>query len=69
MNSGQKKTANSNSLAYNPINLEYNANNEGFKLKTKDEDSDIRRYVRAHNMDLRGNSKFNPLTGEERRGI
>lgn len=34
-----------------------------------DEDSKIRGYVRAHNMDNKGNSKFNPLTGENRAGV
>ena len=57
------------SLAYNPITLEYDRNPEGEKLKRLDEDSKIRGYVRAHNMDNRGNSKFNPLTGQNRIGI
>jgi len=39
------------------------------KLKHRDEDSKIRGYVRAHNMDHRGNSKYNPLTGQNRVGI
>ncbi len=34
-----------------------------------DEDTKIRGYVRAHNMDYKGNSKYNPLTGENRLGI
>jgi|LakMenE01Jun11ns_1017448.scaffolds.fasta_scaffold9027270_1 hypothetical protein len=34
-----------------------------------DEDAKIRGYVRAHNMDNKGNSKFNPLNGENRQGI
>lgn len=34
-----------------------------------DEDAKIRGYVRAHNMDQNGNSKFNPLNGENRIGI
>lgn len=73
---GVKRTANSNgyiqhyfSLAYNPITLEYDRNPEGQKLKRMDEDTKIRGYVRAHNMDYRGNSKYNPLTGEQRSGI
>lgn len=51
------------SLAYNPITLEYDRNPEGEKLKRLDEDTKIRGYVRAHNMDYKGNSKYNPLTG------
>lgn len=38
-------------------------------MKLRDEDAKIRGYVRAHNMDNRGNSKFNPLTGQNRVGI
>lgn len=50
-------------LPYNPITLEYDRNPEGEKLKRMDEDTKIRGYVRAHNMDHNGNSKYNPLTG------
>jgi hypothetical protein len=56
-------------LAYNPITLEYDRNPEGERLKRLDEDAKIRGYVRAHNMDNKGNSKFNPLNGEARLGI
>jgi hypothetical protein len=56
-------------LAYNPITLEYDRNPEGEKLKRMDEDAKIRGFVRAHNMDHNGNSKFNPLNGENRIGI
>jgi hypothetical protein len=34
-----------------------------------DEDTKIRGFVRAHNMDNKGNSKYNPLTGQDRIGI
>ena len=50
-------------LPFNPINLEYDRNSEGEKLKHRDEDLRIRGFVRAHNMDNKGNSKYNPLTG------
>jgi hypothetical protein len=53
----------SHRLAYNPITLEYDRNPEGERLKRLDEDAKIRGYVRAHNMDHNGNSKYNPLTG------
>jgi len=56
-------------LAYNPITLEYHKNPEGDKLKRLDEDARVRGFVRAHNMDHKGNSKFNPLNGEARLGI
>jgi hypothetical protein len=67
---GKRRTANNNGyfmrlfrLPFNPINLEYDKNPEGEKLKYKDEDLRIRGFVRAHNMDNKGNSKYNPLTG------
>ena len=68
-NMGVRKTANSNSLAYNPINLNYDKNPEGEKLKHRDEDNKIRGFVRAHNLDYRGNSQFNPLNGGSRVGV
>ena len=66
---GSKRTANSNGLAYNPINLEYDRNPEGEKLRMRDEDSKIRGYVRAHNMDAKGNCKYNLINGESRVGV
>lgn len=53
-------------LAYNPISLEYDSNPEGNKLKIRDEDNKIRSYVRAQNMENRGNSKYNLITGGDR---
>lgn len=53
-------------MAYNPITLEYDKNPEGLKLKKLDEDTRIRGFVRAHNMDNKGNSHFNPLNGIRR---
>lgn len=37
-------------LAYNPINLSYDNNQEGDRLKRFDEDAMIRRFVRAKNI-------------------
>ena len=56
-------------MAYNPINLSYDSNPEGDRLKKADEDRDIRRYVRARNMDDRGNSKYDLISGRPRVGI
>ena len=56
-------------MAYNPINLSYDDNAEGQKLKRNDEDREIRRYVRARNMDDRGNSKYDLISGRPRVGI
>ena len=56
-------------LAYNPINLSYDNNNEGQKLKLMDEETEIRRLIRAKNMDVRGHGRFNILNGQSRKGI
>jgi hypothetical protein len=61
--------ANKHRLAYNPINLSYDNNGEGDRLKMMDEDAQVRRFVRARNMEDRGNSKYNPINGENREGI
>jgi len=66
---GKKRTCNSNGLAYNPINLTYDRNPEGEKLRLRDEDHKIRGFVRAQNMDQHGNSSYNPLNGMERVGV
>ena len=34
-----------------------------------DEDHQIRNLVRAHNIDNKGNGKYNPLTGQGRTGV
>lgn len=60
---GVKRIANTNGLAYNPINLTYDKNPEGERLKIRDEDHKIRSYVRAYNMDHHGNGLYNPLNG------
>ena len=57
------------SLAYNPINLSYDANMEGEKLRIRDEDREIRRFVRAKNVDERGHGKYNIINGSPRKGI
>lgn len=50
-------------LAYNPVNLSYDNNQEGERLKRLDEDAMIRRFVRARNISDRGDSKYNPING------
>lgn len=66
---GKKKTATSNGLAYNPINLTYDNNAEGERLRLRDEDHKIRGLVRAANMDSHGNGLYNPLNGQQRSGV
>lgn len=66
---GVRRTANSNGLPYNPINLAYDRNPEGERLRMRDEDTKIRGYVRAHNMDYRGNTNYNLINGTNRVGV
>lgn len=49
--------------------MSYDDNPQGQKLKHADEDREIRRYVRARNMDDRGNSKYDLISGRPRVGI
>lgn len=51
-------------LAYNPITLKYDESEPGRQLKDKDDNSKVRQFVRAQNLDNRGNTTFNILTGE-----
>jgi hypothetical protein len=67
--SGIRRIGNRNGLPYNPINLQYENNPEGDRLKYEDEETKIRGYVRAHNMDKKGNCKYNLLNGSDRIGV
>ncbi|CAD8051486.1 unnamed protein product [Paramecium sonneborni] len=60
---------NTNGLAYNPITLEYAQNEAGQKLKRYDEQHQVRKFVRAKNLDFRANSGYNVLSGQERQGV
>lgn len=42
---------------------------EGEKLRIRDEDREIRRFVRAKNVDERGHGKYNIINGSPRKGI
>lgn len=59
----------SNGMAFNPITLEYHQTQKGNQLRSKDEDSKLRGKLRAKNLDMRANTGYNILTGENRRGI
>ncbi|CAD8061595.1 unnamed protein product [Paramecium sonneborni] len=60
---------NSNGLAYNPITLKYDNSEQGNLLRQYDDKAKVRQFVRAHNLDTRGNTGFNILTGEQRGGV
>lgn len=52
--------------AYNIVNLDYDNNKEGSKLKLTDNDARVRGMMRSKNLDSKNNSGFNILTGEHR---
>ena len=56
-------------MAYNPITLEYHNGRRGDTLKQKDEKSEFRAKIRAKNLDIRSNTGYNILTGENRKGV
>ncbi|CAD8100406.1 unnamed protein product [Paramecium sonneborni] len=60
---------NQNGLAYNPITLQYDKTQQGNSLKEQDDQVKVRQYVRAQNLDQKGNAGFNILTGESRNGV
>lgn len=59
----------SNGMAFNPITLEYHTSSKGDKLKQKDEEAVVRGKLRSKNLDMRSNTGYNILTGENRKGI
>lgn len=59
----------SNGMAFNPITLEYHTGSQGDRLRARDEDSQLRGKLRAKNLDMRANTNYNILTGENRKGI
>lgn len=50
--------------AYNIVNLDYDKNPEGTKLRQIDTDAKVRAMMRSKNLDNKNNSGFNILTGE-----
>ena len=56
-------------MAFNPITLEYHTSNKGDKLRQRDDDATLRGKLRSKNLDMRANTNYNILTGENRKGI
>jgi hypothetical protein len=65
-NAGKK---NHGGAAYNLLNLDYDASNNGQRLQQYDEDCRVRALMRAKNINDKSNGGYNILTGEERKGI
>ncbi len=57
------------SEAYNPLSLEYHPTEAGMKLKARDDQAKHRAMLRSQNIDSKGNSTYNILTGALRVGV
>ena len=55
--------------AFNILNLQYENSQDGQLLMLKDEDKRARDMLRSKNVDMRGNSNFNLLNGNDRHQI
>lgn len=51
------------------MNLDYDINKDGDRLKQLDEDAKVRAIMRSKNLEQKNNTGFNILTGEQRRMI
>jgi len=60
---------NQGGAAYNILNLNYDSNKEGQRLRGLDEDAKVRAQMRSKNLDQKANQRFNILTGEERPSV
>jgi hypothetical protein len=51
------------------VNLDYDNNKDGLKLRQIDNDAKVRAVMRSKNLEQKNNSGFNILTGETRNMI
>lgn len=56
-------------LAFNPITLDYDKSVQGEILRNRDDQSRYRAQLRSNNLDLKANSQYNILTGDDRNFI
>ena len=57
---------NKGGAAYNIVNLDYDNNKDGDKLKLVDNDAKVRAMMRSKNLDQKNNCGYNVITGEHR---
>jgi hypothetical protein len=50
--------------AYNIVNLDYDTNKDGQKLRVVDNDAKVRALIRSKNLEAKNNTGFNILTGD-----
>ncbi len=57
---------NKGGAAYNIIDLNYQNDKDGNKLKQVDDDARVRALMRTKVLDKKNNNSYNPITGEDR---
>jgi hypothetical protein len=62
----QSGRVNKGGAAFNILNLQYENSQDGQLLMLKDEDKRARDMLRSKHVDMRGNSNFNLLNGNDR---
>ena len=62
-NAGKK---NKGGASFNIVNLSYDGNKEGERLRVIDNDAKVRALCRSKLLDTKNNGKFNILTGQDR---
>jgi hypothetical protein len=65
----QSGRVNKGGAAFNILNLQYENSQDGQLLMLKDEDKRARDMLRSKHVDMRGNSNFNLLNGNDRHQI
>lgn len=61
---GAKRTAHTESIPVNPINLQYDDNYRGKYQQYLDQENKVNKLVRAHNLQTHGTSGYNIITGK-----
>jgi hypothetical protein len=65
----QSGRANKGGAAFNILNLQYENSQDGQVLMQKDQDKKARDMLRSMHVDMRGNSNYNLLNGNDRQQI
>ena len=60
---GAKQTAHTPSIPVNPISLKYDENPRGDRQAYYDQQRQVNRMIRAHNLQTQGTSGYNLING------
>ena len=61
---GAKQTAHTPSIPVNPVNLKYDENPRGNRQALFDQQRQVNRMIRAHNLQTQGTSGYNLINGQ-----